>query len=71
MPAGVSNPVIGYFGFCAVKFADYSLAARFISQSYGLTDRNVRAQIDGGGGFDGVVATRNVMVRNCEGIRWL
>jgi N-acetylneuraminic acid mutarotase len=38
---------------------------------YGLADRNVHAQIDGGSGFDMVVATRNVMVRNCEEIRWL
>jgi len=40
MPAGVSNPVIGYLGFCAVKFAGYSLAARFISRSYQRTDRS-------------------------------
>jgi hypothetical protein len=40
MPAGVSNPVIGYIGFCAVKFAGYSLAGRFISRSYQRADRN-------------------------------
>jgi len=34
MPAGVSNPVIGYLGFCAVKLAGYSFAARFMSQHY-------------------------------------
>ena len=56
MPAGVSNPVVGYFSFCAVKFAGYSLAARFISRSYGRTDRNpflvgsVRALIGMGAG---------------------
>lgn len=41
MPAGVSNPVIGYIGFCAVKFVGYSLAARFISRRYERTDRSV------------------------------
>ena len=40
MPAGVSNPVIGYLGFCAVKFAGYSLAARFISRGYQRADRS-------------------------------
>ena len=38
MPAGFTNPVIGYAGFCVVKFAGYSLAARYISQSYGRAD---------------------------------
>ena len=40
MPAGISNPVIGYLGFCAVKFAGYSLAARFLSRSYQRPDHN-------------------------------
>ena len=39
MPFGLSHPVIGYFGYCAVKFAGYSLAAHFISQRY-QTKRN-------------------------------
>jgi hypothetical protein len=34
MPTGIDNPVIGYIGFCAVKFAGYTIAARFISRSY-------------------------------------
>jgi hypothetical protein len=40
MPAGVSNPVIGYLGFCAVKLVGYSFAARLISWSYERNDRN-------------------------------
>jgi hypothetical protein len=40
MPAGVSNPVIGYLGFCVVKFAGYSLVARFIFRAYQRADRN-------------------------------
>ena len=40
MPAGVNNPVIGYFGFCAVKFVGYSVAGRFISRSYQRIDRS-------------------------------
>jgi hypothetical protein len=43
MPAGVSNPVIGYLGFCAVKFAGYSLAAHFISRSYERAGHNTFA----------------------------
>src|SRR5438552_3124480 len=39
MPAGISNPVVGYIAFCAVKFAGYSLAARVISQTYQRRDR--------------------------------
>jgi hypothetical protein len=34
MPAGFTNPVVGYASFCAVKFVGYSLAARYISRSY-------------------------------------
>jgi len=40
MPSGVNNPIIGYFGFCAVKLAGYSLAARLLSESYRQTDRS-------------------------------
>ncbi len=40
MPTGIGNPVLGYLGFCAVKFAGYSVAARLISDSYGGTDRS-------------------------------
>lgn len=40
MPAGVHNPVIGYLGFCAVKFAGYSFAAKLLSDSYRRSDRN-------------------------------
>jgi hypothetical protein len=37
----------------------------------GIADPNLHAQIDGGEGFDVAVATRNVLVRNCEEILWL
>ena len=40
MAAGVNNPVLGYLGFCAVKFVGYSIAARFIARSYRRTDHN-------------------------------
>ena len=46
MPAGIDNPAVGYLTFCAVKFAGYSLAARFLSHSYKRTDRN--ASVVGG-----------------------
>lgn len=38
MPAGFTNPALGYAGFCAVKLVGYTLAARFISESYGRSD---------------------------------
>lgn len=38
MPAGLAHPAIGYASFCAIKFAGYTLAARFISKSYGRPD---------------------------------
>ena|SRR5437879_3784516 len=34
------NAVTGYLGFCAVKFAAYSVAAHFISRAYHVTDRS-------------------------------
>ena len=34
MPAGLTNPALGYASFCAVKFVGYSLAARYIARSY-------------------------------------
>ena len=40
MPAGLHDPVLGYIGFCAVKFAGYSVAAWAISESYKRPDRN-------------------------------
>lgn len=40
MPAGINNPVIGYIGFCAVKFVGYSLAARVVSHWYERQNRN-------------------------------
>jgi len=39
MPAGLHDPVLGYIGFCAVKFAGYSVAAWAISESYKRPDR--------------------------------
>ena len=38
MPAGISHPWVGYASFCAIKFAGYSLAAHYISRSYGRTN---------------------------------
>jgi hypothetical protein len=38
MPAGITNPGLGYASFCLVKFAGYSLAAHYISRSYGRAD---------------------------------
>jgi hypothetical protein len=38
MPAGFTHPAVGYASFCLVKFAGYSLAARFISRSYGRSE---------------------------------
>ena len=38
MPAGFTNPTLGYAGFCIVKLAGCSLAAHYISRSYGRTD---------------------------------
>jgi hypothetical protein len=40
MPGGATHPAVGYLVFGAIKFAGYSLAARFISRRYGRTDRN-------------------------------
>jgi hypothetical protein len=40
MPAGISNPVLGYATFCAIKFAGYSAAGHFLSVQY---DRDVSA----------------------------
>lgn len=38
MPAGLTNPVLGYAGFAAVKLAGYSLAGWYLSRSYGRPD---------------------------------
>jgi hypothetical protein len=38
MPAGLTNPVLGYAGFCAVKLAGYSLAGWYLSRSYSRPD---------------------------------
>jgi hypothetical protein len=38
MPAGVTNPVLGYAGFCAIKLAGYSLAGWYLSRSYSRPD---------------------------------
>jgi hypothetical protein len=38
MPAGFTNPALGYASFVAVKFVGYSLAARYISRSYERPD---------------------------------
>ena len=34
MPAGISNPGLGYASFCAVKFVGYTAAAHFLSRRY-------------------------------------
>ena len=38
MPAGISNPGLGYATFCAIKFAGYTAAAHFLSMSYNRDD---------------------------------
>jgi hypothetical protein len=38
MPAGISNPGLGYTTFCAIKFAGYTAAAHFLSVSYNRDD---------------------------------
>jgi len=38
MPAGISNPGLGYATFCAIKFAGYTAAAHFLSKSYNRDD---------------------------------
>ena len=40
MPGGATHPAVGYLVFGAIKFAGYSLAARFISRHYDRLDRN-------------------------------
>ena len=40
MPGGATHPAIGYLVFGTIKFAGYSLAARFISRRYDRPDRN-------------------------------
>lgn len=40
MPAGVSNPALGYLAFCAVKLGGYTLAARFLSRVYDQRDKS-------------------------------
>jgi hypothetical protein len=40
MPGGASHPAVGYLVFGGIKFAGYSLAARFISKKYGRANRN-------------------------------
>jgi hypothetical protein len=39
MPAGVDHPIAGYLGFCAIKFAGYSLAARWMFSAYDRRER--------------------------------
>ena len=34
MPVGVSDPVLGYATFCAIKFAGYSAAGHVLSVQY-------------------------------------
>jgi hypothetical protein len=38
MPAGITNPALGYVTFCAVKFVGYSLAGAYLARSYGRPD---------------------------------
>ena len=40
MPAGISNPGLGYATFCAIKFAGYTAAAHLLSRQY---DRDLSA----------------------------
>ena len=41
MPAGISNPVLGYATFCAIKFAGYTAAAHVLSVQYDRKDLTV------------------------------
>ena len=34
MPGGVSTPALGYTAFVGIKFAGYSLAGRYLNQTY-------------------------------------
>lgn len=43
MPGGLTNPVVGYVAFSAVKFGGYSLAAWRLNRSYPDQMRNVAA----------------------------
>jgi hypothetical protein len=38
VPAGLSNPAVGYAAFSAIKFAGYTIAAHYISRSYDRSD---------------------------------
>jgi hypothetical protein len=38
MPAGLTDPALGYAGFCAVKLAGYTLAGWYLSRSYARPD---------------------------------
>ena len=38
MPAGISNPGLGYATFCVIKFAGYTAAAHFLSVTYNRDD---------------------------------
>jgi hypothetical protein len=38
MPAGITNPALGYASFCAVKLVGYSVAGWYLSRSYGRPD---------------------------------
>jgi hypothetical protein len=44
MPAGIENPVLGYFAFCGVKAVGYTAAAAVISRIY---DRNLKSFLVG------------------------
>jgi hypothetical protein len=43
MPGGLSNPVVGYLAFSAVKFGGYTFAAWRLNRSYPEQARNVAA----------------------------
>jgi hypothetical protein len=55
VPGGASSPAVGYLVFGGIKFAGYSLAARFISKRYQRTDRNAFS-VGGARTLIGVVA---------------
>jgi hypothetical protein len=38
MPAGLTDPALGYAGFAAVKLAGYTLAGWYLSRRYGRPD---------------------------------
>jgi uncharacterized BrkB/YihY/UPF0761 family membrane protein len=79
MPAGVSNPALGYAAFCVVKICGYSLAARFISRAYEKKERSawvigVSRTLIGmvaGALYFGAIKTMSDIVPRADGVLYL